>query len=209
MEQQTITTAQYGALQDAFTYYNKALFAGSLPEVILTFSRKSKALGFFVPSQWSDSKDSSKQAHEISMNPDYMSKRSSEQFFSTLVHEMCHLWQETSGKPPRRCYHNKEFADKMELVGLICSNTGVEGGKRTGQSMTHYVAKDGRFIKAFNKMPEGLYLPFTCKGLLGSEKKKVKKASHKVKYTCPICGAFVTGAAGLNIKCAECNEFMI
>jgi hypothetical protein len=33
----------------------------------------------------------------------------------------------------------------MEEVGLIPSSTGAPGGKRTGQSMSHYIDPDGKF----------------------------------------------------------------
>ena len=32
---------------------------------------------------------------------------------------MCHQWQQHFGKPSRNGYHNKQWADKMESVGLI------------------------------------------------------------------------------------------
>ena len=36
----------------------------------------------------------------------------------------------------------------MEDVGLMPSNTGRPGGKKTGQQMTHYIIRGGRFQKA-------------------------------------------------------------
>ena len=67
----------------------------------------------------------------------------------------------TFGKPSRGGYHNKEWAEKMKEVGLIPSNTGLPGGKQTGQRMTHFFTKNGAFQKAFLKMPEEYMLPFT------------------------------------------------
>lgn len=48
-EKLNVTKEQYGALQAAFDYFNKELFANKLPRIMLTFSRRSRALGFFVP----------------------------------------------------------------------------------------------------------------------------------------------------------------
>ena len=203
-----ITKEQYGALQSAFDYYNKELFQGELPRIMLTFSRRSKAVGFFVPRQW-HTEDNTVNTHEISMNPDYMKERTFKQFYSTLVHEMCHLWQEVGGEPPRRCYHNKQFSDKMEACGLMTSNTGAAGGKRTGQNMTHYVMEGGKYEKAFEVMPKECLIPFIADGLIGNKKVKKSTRTPAIKYVCPVCGAALKGKGGLNIKCADCDEFML
>jgi hypothetical protein len=53
-----------------------------------------------------------------------------------------HVWQHAHGKPTRNGYHNKEWAAKMDNLGLVPSST---GGKRTGQSVSHYIAaSDGQ-----------------------------------------------------------------
>ena len=127
MEKIQVTKEQYGALQGAFEYYNKALFENKLPNVMLTFSRHKSFVGFFVPRQWYASSNESSKHHEISINPDYLGERTLKKSMSTLVHEMCHLLQEETGTAPRRCYHNKNFAEVMEGVGLITSSTGEKG----------------------------------------------------------------------------------
>ena len=54
----------------------------------------------------------------------------------------------TGGAPTRSGYHNREWAARMETLGLIPSDTGRPGGKRTGQSMGHYVSDGGPFEQA-------------------------------------------------------------
>jgi len=69
----------------------------------------------------------------------------------TVVHEQCHLWQyinSTPGNRPRAGYHNEQWANQMESIGLMPSHTGAKGGKRTGQKMSDYPLSDGAFIKA-------------------------------------------------------------
>jgi predicted SprT family Zn-dependent metalloprotease len=124
----------------AFDYFNAALFGGELPRCILNFSRHSnRANGFFAPERWSRGTE---HTHEISLNPDLLN-RPLLACMSTLVHEMAHLWQHAEGKPSRRTYHNAEWAQKMEDVGLMPSHTGEPGGRRTGQKMSHYVIEGG------------------------------------------------------------------
>jgi hypothetical protein len=62
---------------------------------------------------------------------------------------MVHLEQHHFGKASRNGYHNKQWAAWMERIGLMPSNTGEPGGKRTGQRMSHYILPDGAFARAF------------------------------------------------------------
>ncbi|MCS3273396.1 SprT-like domain-containing protein (plasmid) [Bacteroides fragilis] len=88
--------------------------------------------------RWKGENVEKKIIHEISINPDFMD-RPDKDWHSTLVHEMCHLWQEDFGKPSRNNYHNnKQWATKMIEIGLMPSDFGEPGGKTTGQQMTHY-----------------------------------------------------------------------
>ena len=98
--------------------------------------------------------------HEININPVYMAMATDLNICQTLVHEMVHLWQYEFGKPSRAGYHNKEWAAKMEVVGLMPSDTGKPGGKKTGQQMDDYPIEKGKFEKAFKKMPKDILLPF-------------------------------------------------
>lgn len=60
---------------------------------------------------------------------------------------MAHAWQFHFGKPGRRGYHNKEWANKMESIGLMPSSTGSPGGAKTGDKMADYPIADGLFIQ--------------------------------------------------------------
>ncbi|MBM5564638.1 SprT-like domain-containing protein, partial [Klebsiella quasipneumoniae] len=76
---------------------------------------------------------------EIAMNPAYFAVCPPEEIMQTLVHEMAHLWQHHFGKPGRRGYHNKEWAERMEEIGLMPSSTGKPGGAKTGDKMADYI----------------------------------------------------------------------
>jgi predicted SprT family Zn-dependent metalloprotease len=150
-----ITTVQFKTLDDLYGFYNKALFEGRLADCIVNMSRHAGSYGFFAAKRWKaeDEKGKKQLAHEISLNPDYLD-RPFEEWHATLVHEMVHLWQEDSGSPSRAAYHNKEWARKMEQIGLIPSSTGRPGGKKTGQAMTHYIDRNGLFMKAFRTLSQ-------------------------------------------------------
>jgi SprT-like family len=158
-----MTSNQFKTLEDLYQYYNQKLFGGKLANCLVNLSRHGGAYGFFAPKEWIEANASNKKTlgpsvvngrkkgrviHEISINPDSM-YRTEKAWHSTLVHEMVHLWQEDWGKPPRQCYHNQQWADKMESIGLMPSATGRIGGVKTGQFMSHYIIPGGEYEKVF------------------------------------------------------------
>ena len=233
-----ITTKQFQTLDDLYDFYNQALFAGQLPECIVNLSRRPNSYGFFVPKLWANLDDGAAHpaayAHEISLNPDYL-QRPFIEWHSTFVHEMVHLWQQEYGKTSSAAYHNKQWANKMESIGLMPSNTGEPGGTRTGQSMSHYVIAGGRFELVFNSLaPEDLdylrlkYLPTASLAPTrkkedddeqdggdgsdgdgnGSGKSKKSRSGIRVKYSCA-CGFNIWARSGLSVKCCACDALFV
>src|ERR1700731_4928678 len=135
---EAITPAQYRAFQEAYDFFNAELFAGCLPHVLVTLQRHAKARGYFSPDRFT-ARTEKAAAHELAMNPDCFTGRTDEEILSTLAHEMAHVWQQSHGTPPRRCYHDQQWAAKMKEIGLRPSDTGQVGGKETGQSVSHCI----------------------------------------------------------------------
>ena len=158
MKTQTIPTADfYDLLQEVYNIFNTELFNKELPNCLITVQRKNKVMGYFSSNRWID--EAGQKIHELALNPTYFTTCNFIEVFQTMVHEMCHLWQFEKGKPSRRSYHNKEWARKMESIGLIPSSTGKFGGKRTGQSMNDYPDKGGLFEKVCIQLyKKGLFI---------------------------------------------------
>lgn len=196
------TGEQYGAYLHLFHYFNRMLFEARLPEVMLHFSGSAKNGGFYAPERWQ--KGEQKTA-VLALNPKAISQMTPERLVSVLVHEMCHHWQFTEGTPGRRGYHNVEWANRMEALGLIPSDTGRPDGRRTGSHMDHYIAPDGAFTRAFAALPEAYLLPWLSLDRFG---RGPSKDPSKTPYTCPRCGVKVWGKPDLDrellhIKCGE------
>jgi hypothetical protein len=137
-------------------------------------------------------------------NPDNFTGRTDEMILSTLVHEMVHVWQQTYGNPPRRSYHDRQWAAKMREIGLQPSSTGEEGGKETGQSMSHYVIPDGRYAKAYAKLAAtGFQLHW--QSIPATEQARGKKSS-KTKFTCPECGLNAWAKPDAHLICGMCYD---
>lgn len=138
------TLALYGALQYAFDYFNKALFDSTLPKCIITFHRQQRVMGYASHNRWKN--ENGQRVDEIAINPEYFDDYPLIEIFQTICHEMVHLWQSHFGSPGRRGYHNKEWAAKMQSIGLMPSSSGEPGGASTGEHMMDYVEMDGLFM---------------------------------------------------------------
>jgi predicted SprT family Zn-dependent metalloprotease len=209
-----VTKKQFQTLTHLFDYYNVKLFEGTLPDTMINMSRKKNSLGFFAPQRWVATREGIKPdlenpVNEISLNPDWLLGDPIE-WHSTLVHEMCHLWQYAYGKYSG-AYHNAQWAAKMTEIGLIPSHTGYPGGKQTGQKMNHYIDESGVFVKVYNEIKDADYsaitLPYMTNQFTEVKKKDggKSKSGVKVKYSCS-CGNNVWGKADLKLTCDECKE---
>jgi len=105
----------------------------------------------------------------------------------TLLHEQVHLWQQNFGQDPvkpGRVYHNKEFVEKCESLGLY--PTPIVG--------SHYQVADGVFAQLMEEL--GLERPNDVprdesarKDWFRPEKEKGKSTLEK--WVCPDCGLAV------------------
>ena len=116
----TLTSAQ--EFQTAYDHYNVVLFNSELPQCLITLQRVTNCLGYFSSKKFVADAGAT---DEIAMNPEFFTGNPIIQTLQTLVHEMVHLWQYHFGTPSRRTYHNIEWANKMESVGLMPSRVQV------------------------------------------------------------------------------------
>ena len=146
------TTQVHQALQFAYDFFNRHLFVGQLPPCLISLQRKAKTQGYFSFRRFIS--EDGRYTDEIALNPEFFGVLPVSDTLSTLVHEMCHLWQQHFGSPGRRGYHNKEWADKMEAIGLMPSDTHKPGGKRTGEHMGDYILEHGLFMQVARHLLE-------------------------------------------------------
>lgn len=191
----------YDEVTAAFDYFNKTLFDNRLTPVAITLTRHRKAFGFFAPKAFRSREGEI--APEIALNPEHFVDRDPFEIYATLVHEMCHHYQNLFGKPSRNGYHNREFASIMKSVGLIASDTGEPGGKETGQNMSHYIDQAGMYIAAFNQFMQSHISEWGAM----TELSFVPKGNRsKVKYTCPECEQNAWAKPGANLCCGDCSQ---
>lgn len=200
-----ITPAQYQAFQQAYDFFNKALFQDTLPQVLVTMQRHANTRGYFAPERFRG-RIEKKKVHELAMNPDTFTGRTDEEILSTLAHEMAHVWQEAHGKPPRRNYHDRQWAAKMKEIGLHPSDTGEPGGKEVGQKVTHYIIQGGAYAQAYAALKAtGFQLHW--QSIPFDKEARKKKNNSKTKYTCPSCEQNAWAKPDTLLICGACFDF--
>lgn len=225
------TEQAYAELQAAFDHYNNALFDGELPPCLITMQREKRTYGYFSSRRFIHRQDKSS-TDEIALNPSYFGVVPLLEILQTIVHEMAHAWQFHFGEPGRRGYHNKEWAGKMEAIGLMPSSTGQPGGAKTGEKMADYAIQGGRFLLATAELlttdfriswldrvtPAQTRVTAILNGVEGGEDGEDSELvgmltpatggrSNRDKYRCPCCKAQVWGKPGLSLLCGYegCN----
>jgi hypothetical protein len=203
-----ITLNEYKTFDDAYKFFNDKLFDGELPDCLITLQRKTNGCYGYFHFEKFVAREGTGRISEIALNPDTFIDRDDTEILSTLVHESVHLWQYYLSDPCRKGYHDKDWGRKMEEIGLMPSNTGEPGGKKTGQQMTHYVIEGGKFEIAC-----GAFLAGGKKLSWSSEPTPKKEGSatrnSKIKYACPNCLVNAWVKEETIIVCGKCGvEFV-
>lgn len=224
------TEEAYGELQAAYDHFNGELFDGRLPGCLITLQREKRTCGYFACERFVNGVGD--KTDEIAVNPAYFAVVPLTEVMQTLVHEMVHLWQFHFGTPGRRGYHNKEWAAKMEEVGLMPSSTGKEGGRKVGEKMSDYLIPGGPFEAACDRLltaafaitwrdrfPAKTQLDQVVAGevegvdaeelaAMGVDIAPPEPKSNRRKYSCPNCGINAWGKPNLALICGACQELL-
>lgn len=230
----TPTRENYDELQAAYDHFNRALFSGRLPAVMITLQRDKRCEGFFSFGRFVN-RTTGELTDELAMNPAYFAVRPIKGVLQTLVHEMVHVEQAHHGKPGRGRYHNRQWANWMERIGLMPSSTGRPGGMKTGDHVSDYAIEGGRFDQASDQLltrdftiswldrflpevPEPGPVPPAPSGEDGAaasgpdlrpvmvEPSATRNRSNRVKYRCPACGIQVWGRPDLVVLCGKADH---
>ncbi|GJE18421.1 hypothetical protein AIGOOFII_3146 [Methylobacterium marchantiae] len=185
----------------------------------MTLTRHPRALGYFCAGAFQD-RDGAV-AHEISMNPSWFEAQGDDGSFSTLVHEMVHLWRHVHGKANRKGgkgsggYHDVVWADRMELLGLMPSKSGSPGGSRTGYSMSHYIIEGGRFDLACHEWlltapgidwrDARIERPSAPTERGAAEPPALSPKNTRTRFVCLTCEVKAWSRASAKLACVDCN----
>jgi hypothetical protein len=212
--QPRLTALEYATLQDAYDHFNRELFGGRLPQVLITLQRHAHARGYFSRNRFQRRDGSDGLVHEIALNPDRFSGRTDEEILSTLAHEIAHVWQQEYGHPGRGRYHNREWAALMFSIGLMPSATGEPGGAVTGDRMSHFILENGLFLRVCRTFLEKYKLVWESAAVEGSAaasggnrvRNVAGKTQTRMKFTCPNCGLNAWAKPDAVMDCHSCTQ---
>ena len=194
------TEIQYHMLGDLFYHYNEELFNGLLSDCMISINNHIKHTSFFKTLNWRNTvNETDPLIHEITLNPKLLGTDDIN-WHMELVHLMVHLWQHENGNPTRNGYHNRQWAKKMEEIGLMPSSNGMCGGNKTGQEISQYSIPKGLFIESYNNCQEKLIKYVT--NVFSDE--TTSKWKSQIKFTCTCCGDNAWGKPGLKLLCKKC-----
>lgn len=126
-------------LEVLFDKFNKAFFEGKLEKPVITVSPDSTRGAYGWCTGWKAWKNGSEGEgfYEINLCAEYLN-RPFEETCSTLIHEMCHLWNLQEGTQDTSrggTYHNKRFKEAAETHGLTVEKTVKHGWNSTYGAM--------------------------------------------------------------------------
>ena len=203
-------------LQRMFRLLNKTYFNDELERPVITILTDitSGAYGWISVNKVWSSKDES-WFREINLCAEYLN-RPVELVITTLMHEMCHLWniqrgiQDTSRSGT---YHNQRFKEVAEARGLVVEKDAKYGYCVTKPSpeFTELVKKHCRAgcfkLERMKTYRDGTP-KVTTTGSDGREKTVTRTKQSSRKYICPECGLTVRATKEVNILCGDCNVTM-
>jgi len=163
-------------------------FDGMLPTPYLTF-KKSRINSF---GHFNNALNEVAASNEVNLNVKHLD-RSELEIASTILHQLCHLWQRMHGTPGKHYYHNFEFQTKTLQLGIPSNVKGVTQELRN--PFLSWAKKNK--IKG---NPKDLKLV-----------KKIKGKSKLKAWCCPKCNIKIRSGKKkeLNIICGDCKELFV
>ena len=215
MKQIVKTSRLAGQLEKLFRMLNEDFFDRQLEQPIITIQSTPRAYGHYsVHPIWTVNGEGKR--HEINIGAGTLD-RDIEYTVATLLHEMCHMYNDTvlnvQDCSRGGMYHSKKFKEVAESVGLIVTRTEKYGWSHTEPSdalIEWILDHDIEEIRINRNEPTGIRVvggnTAASGGLtpIGSNPN-----SHSRKYLCPCCGNSVRATKQVNVICGDCMEKMI
>ena len=215
MKQLTTYNRAAAYLNSIFDSLNDRYFESALSRPVITIQSTPRAYGHFtLYDAWSV--DGDKGMREINIGAGTLS-RPIENVVATLLHEMCHYWNDQHGiKDCSRggTYHNKKFKVLAEACDLHIDHHPTYGWSITTptDALVEFCLENGLTeIRLCRNDYVPLQIPGsgTHTGTNTGTGAGGKKPSSTRKYVCPCCGLSVRATKSVNIGCLDCDEPLV
>ena len=206
-------------LQRNFKMLNGIYFGGELERPVITIlaDSTSGAYGWISVNKVWSSKDN-QWFREINLCAEYLN-RSPELVITTLLHEMCHLYNIQHGVQDTSrggTYHNAKFKDVAERCGLVVGKSEKYGFCITTPSdelieLVREKTRAGCFKLERMKTYRDGTPKTTTTGADGKERTTSRTKQSMKKYACPDCGLIVRASKDVSgkIMCLDCGVVFV
>lgn len=207
------TSRLAGQLEKLFNKLNADFFNGELETPVITIQSTPRAYGHYSLSPLWLVKDGAK--HEINLGAGTLD-RPVEEVVATLLHEMCHMYNDTilniqdcSGSS--HMYHNKAFKRVAEAHGLICAHTryGWSHTEPADTLIEWILDNDIQEIKLNRNEPHGIRIAGGNAAANGGATITGTTKGHYRRYVCPVCGIIARTTKDAKLICGECLAPML
>jgi SprT-like family len=172
------------------------LFNKDMPKPVITIQSKGRkrCLAWFVEDKWQN--DQEEPLAEINICAESLARPVLD-IGETMVHEMCHQanWLDGIKDCTVNQYHNTNFRDRAEGVGLVCQKSGRGWADTTaGDELLHD-------LSALKIDPEAFSLYRLAK------EPKPKKTNNLKKYSCGCSNCWAK--TPISATCKKCNKVFL
>lgn len=212
MKEITKTSRLAGQLEKLYNKLNEDFFGGVMTDPVITIQSTPKAYGHYTLYDAWNVKGEGRREINIGAGTLY---RPIENVLATLLHEMCHQYNDTildmkdcSGSG--NTYHNKVFKQTAESHGLIVNRSDRYGWSHTepGDKLIEWILEnniqDIRLSRSDIDSLGNVKPTTTTKDKGEGENTEGKKKSNVRRYVCPQCGMIVRSTKDVNVGCWDC-----
>ena len=198
-----------GTLEKLFRMLNADWFDGQLETPVITIQSTPRAYGHYSTF---DAWEVKGEGHrEINIGAGTLD-RPIEETVATLLHEMCHMFNDTvlnvqdcSGSS--RMYHNKMFKRAAETHGLIVTHTryGWSHTEPADTLIEWILENDIQEIKLNRNEPHGIRIAGGNAAANGGVAiTGATSKGHSIRYKCPVCGQLARTTKTARLICGDC-----
>ena len=214
MKENTNMSRITGQLQKMFRALNEHLFENKLEMPMITVTPTPRAYGHYTAyDAWTNGTEGKR---EINIGSGTLN-RPLEEITATLLHEMCHMYNDTILKVQdcsnNAMYHNKYFKQAAEEHGLNVEKVPRYGWTLTSlnDDMFMWIAEHDEFREFDFVRPdyEALLKIGTGTSTTTTKTGASSKKGHSIKYQCPACGNSCRATKQINIVCGDCMVPMV
>lgn len=203
------TSRLAGQLEKLFNKLNKDWFGNQLETPVITIQSTPRAYGHYTTfDAWNVKGDGRR---EINLGAGTLD-REIDEIVATLMHEMCHMFNDTVLKVQdcsgsSGAYHNKAFKGTAESHGLIVTRTRYGWSQtQAADALLEWILENNiQEIKLNRNEPGGIRVAGGSTAASGGTIPTTSsRKNHSIRYKCPMCGQLARTTKTANLICGNC-----